>query len=221
MALIFYFLFVYSIVSFRPVTYKAFQQKFKQAEDMATQMLMPGAHSNRPGEEGEQLPPWMVIFHRFFELKKNQLSKSAAQEQLRIQIRTMQNTILPNVEPLGAENATTEQRSEVATQRNNNVLASVNSSVAPGGTLTLSAIPTATARNNERNAIPTAIGSNNERSVRRRVSSGERRNNSGSARSVCEVSSLVEMMQQNTRALLRRTFAEVQRDYESSMISLQ
>ena len=37
---------------------------------MATQMLMPGAHSNRPGEEGEQLPPWMVIFHRFFELKK-------------------------------------------------------------------------------------------------------------------------------------------------------
>jgi hypothetical protein len=29
------------------------------------------------------------------------------------------------------------------------------------------------------------------------------------------------MMQQNTRALLRRTFAEVQRDNESSMISLQ
>jgi hypothetical protein len=44
----------------------AFQQKFKQAEDMATQMQLPGAHSNRPGEEGEQLPPWMVIFHRFF-----------------------------------------------------------------------------------------------------------------------------------------------------------
>jgi hypothetical protein len=133
----------------------------------------------------------------------------------------MQNTILPNVEPLGAEYATTEQHSEVATQGNNNVLPSVNSSTAPGGTLTLSAIPTATGRNNERNAIPTAIGSNNERNVRRRVSSGEQRNNSGSARSVCEVSSLVEMMQQNTRALLRRTFAEVQRDYESSMISLQ
>jgi len=78
----------------------------------------------------------------------------------------MQNTILPNVEPLGAEYATTEQRSEVATQGNDNVLPSVNSSVAPGGTLTLS-------------AIPTAIGSNNERNVRRRVSSGEQRNNSG------------------------------------------
>jgi hypothetical protein len=99
-------LFVYSIVRFRPVTYKAFQQKFKQAEDMTTQMLMPGAHSNCHGEEGEQLPPWTVIFHRVFELKKKQVSKSTAQEQLRIQIRTMQNTILPNVEPLGAENAT-------------------------------------------------------------------------------------------------------------------
>ena len=41
------------------------------------------------------------------------MSKSAAQEQLRIQIQTMQNTILPNVKHLGAENATTEQRSEV------------------------------------------------------------------------------------------------------------
>jgi len=70
MASIFNFLFVYSIVRVRPVTYNAFQQKFKQEEDMVTQMLMPGAHSNRPGKEGEQLPPWMVIFHRFFELKK-------------------------------------------------------------------------------------------------------------------------------------------------------
>jgi len=49
----------------------------------------------------------------FFNWKKNQVSKSAAQEQLRIQIQTMQNTILPNVKHLGAENATTEQRSEV------------------------------------------------------------------------------------------------------------
>jgi hypothetical protein len=120
----------------------------------------------------------------------------------------MQNTILPNVKHLGAENATTEQRSEVVTQRNNNVLPSINSRIAPGGTLTLSAIPTAT-------------GSNNERNVRRRVSNGVQNNSSGSARSVCEVSSLVEMMQQNTRELLRRTFAELQRDYESSMISLQ
>ena len=117
------------------------------------------------------------------------MSKSAAQEQLRIQIQTMQNTILPNVKHLGAKNATTEQRSEVVTQRINNVLPSVNSSVAPGGTMTLSAVPTAT-------------GSNNERNVRRRVSNGVQSNSSGSAHSVCEVSSLVGMIQQNTRALL-------------------
>jgi hypothetical protein len=60
-----------SIVRFRPVTYKAFQQKFKQAEDMATQILLPGAHSNRPGEIGEQLPPWMIIFHFFLIEKKS------------------------------------------------------------------------------------------------------------------------------------------------------
>ncbi len=59
----------------------AFQQKFKQAEDMATQMQLPGAHSNHPGEEGEQLPPWMVIFHLFFLIeKKKQVSKLTAQE---------------------------------------------------------------------------------------------------------------------------------------------
>jgi hypothetical protein len=51
-------------------------------------------------------------------------------------------------------------------------------------------------------AVPTATGSNNERNVRRRVSNGVQSNSSGSAHSVCEVSSLVGMIQQNTRALL-------------------
>jgi hypothetical protein len=77
----------------------------KQAEDMATKLLLPGAHSGSPGEEGEQLPHWVELFHRYFELKKNQLSKSASQDQVRFQIRTMQNTILPPPEPLGAEDA--------------------------------------------------------------------------------------------------------------------
>ncbi len=65
----------------------------KQAEDMATKLLLPGAHSGGPGEEGEQLPPWVELFHRYFELKKNQLSKSASQDQVCFQIWTMQNTI--------------------------------------------------------------------------------------------------------------------------------
>jgi hypothetical protein len=53
---------------------------------MALKLLLPGALSDHPGEEGEQLPTWVEIFHRFFELKKNQVSKSAAQEQVRVQI---------------------------------------------------------------------------------------------------------------------------------------
>jgi hypothetical protein len=74
---------------------KAFQQKIKQAEGMATKLQLPRAHSDCPGEEGEQLPPWAKIFHRYFELKKNQVTKAAAQEQLCVQIQMMQNTILP------------------------------------------------------------------------------------------------------------------------------
>jgi hypothetical protein len=170
--------------------------------------LLPGAHSGGPGEDGEELPQWVVIFHRYFEMKKNQVSKSAQQEQLRVQIRTMQNTILPPPEPLGAEDAATEIRTEVAPTRNNN-LPSVNSSVAPGGTLTL--VPVSTNSNNI-----------NERHVRRRVSNpASVGNGNGAARSFGDISSLMELMNNNTRAILRRPFAEVQRDYEAAMVSLE
>jgi hypothetical protein len=196
------------IESFRPVTTKNFQSKMKQAEDMAAKLLLPGAHSGGPGEDGEQLPPWVELFHRYFELKKNQLSKSASQEQVRLQIRTMQNTILPPPEPLGAEDTVTELPTELASRRNNNI-PSINSSVAPGGTLTL--IPVSTSTNN-----------NNDRNVRQRVTSIPANNNAnGTARSLGDLSSLVEMMNHNTRVMLRRPFSEVQRDYESSMQSLQ
>jgi len=195
------------IESFRPVTTKNFQSKMKQAEDMAAKLLLPGAHSGGPGEDGEQLPPWVELFHRYFELKKNQLSKSASQEQVRLQIRTMHNTILPPPEPLGAEDAVTELRSEVGSGRNNNA-PSVNSSIASGGTLTLIPVSTST--------------SNNDRNVRRRVANVPSNNNiNGAARSIGDISSIVEMMNQNTRAMFRRPLAEVQRDYESSMLALE
>jgi hypothetical protein len=42
---------------------KAFQQKLKQAEDTAMKFLLPGAHSGGPGEDGEELPQWVVLFH--------------------------------------------------------------------------------------------------------------------------------------------------------------
>jgi hypothetical protein len=177
-------------------------------EDSAMKFLLPGAHSGGPGEDGEELPQWVVIFHRYFEMKKNQVSKSAQQEQLRMQIWTMQNTILPPPEPLGAEDAATEIRTEVAPARNNN-LPSVNSSVAPGGTLTL--MPVSKNSNN-----------NNEQHVRRRVSNpASVGNGNGAARSFGDISSLMELMNNNTRAILCRPFAEVQRDYEATMVSLE
>jgi hypothetical protein len=201
------YLFFYSNDRFRPIALKAFQQKLKQAEDAATKFLLPGAHSGGPGEDGEEPPQWVVLFHCYFEMKKTQVSKSAQQEQLRVQIRTMQNTILPPPEPLGAEDATTELRTEVAQVKNNN-LPSVNSSVVTGGTLTL--VPVTTTNNN-----------NNERHVRRRVSNPASINNGNVAsRSFGDISSLMEMMNNNTKAILRRPFAEVQRDYEAALVSL-
>jgi len=47
------------------------------------------------------------VFHKYFEEKKAQASRTEAQEAARIQIRTMQWTILPHPEPLGSENGTT------------------------------------------------------------------------------------------------------------------
>jgi hypothetical protein len=113
---------------------KAFQQKIKQAEDFALQRWLPGAHSCGPGEDGEEIPIWVKVFHKYFEKKKLQAARTEAQEESRIQIRTMQHTILPPPEPLGAEDATTVLRTEQAPVRCNNH-ASLNSSVVPGGTL--------------------------------------------------------------------------------------
>jgi hypothetical protein len=202
-----YFILVSSNDRFRPIALKAFQQKIKQAEDMATKLLLPGAHSDHPGEEGEQLLPWVEIFHRYFELKKNQVTKSAAQEQLCVQIQMMQNTILPPPKPLGTEDATAELLSEVATVRNSN-LPLVNSSIRSGGTLILIPISTAT--------------SNNNRNFRHMVSNVPSTNNvNGAACSIGDILSLVEMMNQNTRVMFHCPFAEVQRDYKTSMLALE
>jgi hypothetical protein len=64
------------------------------------QLWLPGAHSSGPEEDGEHLPAWVKVFHKYFEEKKAQASRTEAQEAARIQIRTMQRTILPPPEPL-------------------------------------------------------------------------------------------------------------------------
>jgi hypothetical protein len=141
---------------FRPIAVKAFQQKIKQAEEFALQLWLPSAHSRGPGEDGEEIPIWVKVFHKYFEGKKLQAARTEAQEEARIQIRTMQRTILPPPEPLGAKDATTVLRTEQAPVRCNSH-ASLNSGVVPGGTLTVEPF--------------TASGINSSRNVRRRVSS--------------------------------------------------
>jgi hypothetical protein len=119
----------------------------------------------------------------------------------------MQNTILPPPEPLGAKDATTELQSEVGSGRNSN-LPSVNSSIASGGTLMLIPVSSAT--------------SNNDRNVRCRVSNVPSNNNVNCAtHSFGDISSLVEMMNQNTRVMFCHPFAAAQRDYISSMLALE
>jgi len=73
--------------------------------------LAPGGPSRGPGEDGEVLPDWVKIFHRYFEERLNAVSRTERQEQARIQIRTMQRTILALPEALGANGEETELRS--------------------------------------------------------------------------------------------------------------
>jgi hypothetical protein len=46
---------------------------------------------------------WVKVFHKYFEEKKIQATRMEAQEEVWIQIRTMQQTIVPPPEPLGSE----------------------------------------------------------------------------------------------------------------------
>jgi len=54
------------------------------------QLWLPGAHSCGPEEDGEELPAWGKVFHKHFEEKKAQTSRTEALEAARIQISTMQ-----------------------------------------------------------------------------------------------------------------------------------
>ncbi len=69
--------FIYFIIRFRPVEAKNFQTKFKQAEEHAAKLMIPGAHSSGIAEDGENIPEWITIFQHFWEYKKNFPSKTA------------------------------------------------------------------------------------------------------------------------------------------------
>ncbi len=44
-------------------------------------LMLPGAHSNDMGNEGENVLEWVSIFHHFWEEKKHHPSKTAKEEQ--------------------------------------------------------------------------------------------------------------------------------------------
>jgi hypothetical protein len=179
----------------------------KVAEDEAKLRWLPGGHSRGPGEDGEVLPDWIKVFHRYFEEKENSQSRTERQEQARIQIRTMQRTIVPPPEALGANGEEAELQTEVAAPRRNNHT-SLNSSVAPGGTLTVEPI--------------TATATNATRNVRRRTMNAPSSSfTSGAGRSMNDFTSLVELLNMNTRSLMQRSIREIDADYERTLEKLE
>jgi len=173
----------------------------KVAEDEAKLRWLPGGHSRGPGEDGEVLPDWIKVFHRYFEEKENSQSRTERQEQARIQIRTMQRTIVPPPEALGANGEEAELQTEVAAPRRNNHT-SLNSSVAPGGTLTVEPI--------------TATATNATRNVRRRTMNAPSSSFTSGA-----FTSLVELLNMNTRSLMQRSIREIDADYERTLEKLE
>jgi hypothetical protein len=71
----------FAYIRYNPVASRAFQQKMKVAEDEAKLRWLPGGHSRGPSEDGEVLPDWIKVFHRYFEEKENSQSRTEKQEQ--------------------------------------------------------------------------------------------------------------------------------------------
>jgi hypothetical protein len=63
-----------------PVSLKNFQAKITEAETQAEIFLMSGAHSKGPAEDGENIPVWVDVFRKYFELKKSSMSKSQQEQ---------------------------------------------------------------------------------------------------------------------------------------------
>jgi hypothetical protein len=198
---------LFEYIRYKPIAAKAFQTKMKLVEDEAKLLWLPGGHSRGPGEDGEVLPDWVKIFHRYFEERLNAVSRTERQEQARIQIRTMQRTILALPEALGANGEETELRTEVAAPRRNN-LTSLNSSVAPGGTLTVEPV--------------VASGTNATRNVRRRTMNAPASSvMNGTGRSMGNFLPMVELLNMNTRSLMQRSIREMDADYERTLEKLE
>jgi hypothetical protein len=191
-------------ISFRSVDVKNFQSKFKRAEEQASKMSLPGAHSDGDGDLGESIPEWVAIFKQFWEFKKSHPSKSAQEEQRREVRRTMQRTILPPVQPLGE--ATNQIVNETSASRSRQ--ATSNSLIVEGGNMIVLPASNSTATTpRPMNVRRVSTGSQSRRT------SGLVTNSTGSD-SHREISSFMEAMNASNRSLFRRSYKEVLEDYD-------
>jgi hypothetical protein len=198
-----------SLHSYEPVTLKSLQTKITEAEAQAERLLMPGAHSNGPAEDGKNLPAWVDVFQKYFELKKSSISKSAWQEQFRTALQTMRNTLIPPAEAL--DTRTSSVTWDGATVEAHTTHPASKSLIASDGTITL---------------VPAVI-SNSQTSSSRNVH--HRVGNAGSTGAGLGITGtgidrflemMMMMMNNHTRQLLRRPFQEVHGDYKEAKENL-
>jgi hypothetical protein len=101
-------------------------------------MLMPGAHSRGPGDDGESIPIWVNIFWKYFEMKKKTIIlKSAQHEQFQVVLQTMRNTLLAPKDALDSATSTSSQTLDNAIVRSATTHPTSKSLVAPDGGITL------------------------------------------------------------------------------------
>ena len=198
------------------------QQKLSAAEAEAERMLLPGAHSTGPGEDGENLPVWVILFRKYFEMKKSVVSKTARQEQFRTTLRTMRNTLLPPANSLDHCDDGDEEATEATAPVSRH--SATNSLVATGGTLSLVATNVVdTPGGTVMNVPVTAATTNNGRNVRQRV--GSSFNNDGGGHGIMgsgigSLPMILEMMNKQNRAFMRHSFRDVHSDYQLAKSSL-
>lgn len=187
---------------------KNLQTKITEAEAQAEKLLMPGAHSNGPAEDGENLPVWVDVFRKYFELKKSSISKSAWQEQFRTALQTMRNTLIPPAEAL--DTRTSSVTRDGATVEAHTTHPASKSLIAPDGTITL--VP----------AVISNSQTSSSRNVRQRVgnagSTGAGLGITGTG--IDRFPEMMMMMNNHTRQLLRRPFQEVHGDYKEAKENL-
>ena len=168
-------------------------------------LSLPGAHSNGMGEEGENIPEWVAIFHQFHELKKSNPSKAAVEEQKRTQRRTMQRSIITPAEPFGnvvpSDHLPNETSTSTARHQSSNTL------VVNGGTMSVVPVTHSTASSGKKKSR--RVSTDVSPVPKSRGVSGSRVSNVRS-----DLSQILEAMENSNRALFRRSLREVLLDLD-------